>query len=81
MKLSYISSRGSFSYISRNKTSKNFFVFQDTQLSYIPGNGNPKKFLIFQEVKKLLIFQQVTREAEKSKTSYTFLYKKAEFSK
>ena len=78
MELSYISSRGSFSYISRNKTSKNFFVFQETQLFYIPGNANPKKFLIFQEVKKLLIFEEVTCEAEKSKT-YTFLYKEAEF--
>ena len=64
----------------RNKTSKIFFVFQETQLFYIPGNGNPKKFLIFQEVKKLLMFEEVTCEAEKSKT-YTFLYKEAEFYK
>ena len=41
------------------------------------GNGNLKT----ETLKKLLIFQEVTYKAWKSKISYTFLYKEVKFSK
>ena len=46
---------------------KKFVLFQETELSYISGNGNPKKLLIFQEV----TFQaQKIKRNHSEKTSY-----------
>ena len=45
---------------------KENFIFQETELSYISGNRN---------FKKLVIFQEVTFRARKSKIFYTIPYK------
>ena len=44
------SQKKDFLIFSESETLKNFFIFQETELSYIPGNGKPKKLVIFQEV-------------------------------
>ena len=52
----------------KNPPRQNFFTL---------GNGNLKT----ETLKKVLIFQEVTYKAWKSKISYTFLYKEVKFSK
>ena len=49
---------------------KKFLIFQETEFSYISGNGNPKKLLIFQEV--TFQAQKIFKKIHPEKISYIF---------
>ena len=66
-KTTYFFSKGSFSYISRNRYLQ--------KLIYISGNRNLEKLFIFQKMeapKKFLIFQEVTFRTQKVKSFLHF---------